>query len=763
MVNPIRRRTGVFDLEKAIPFLVAAVASMLLSFLLSDYSRVRIPQYSAGDVARADVVVPSDILIMDEDATRARKAVARADVLPIYRYDESVQRSPITRISQVFAACRQTLQANAAASRIVSFRKLPQTVQTAIESEVLVLAPQPGAELLDFFVREHFEQELEDSLTSSLRPILESWLVADEQSLITTAGNIEVVKPVGKENKIVSENQVLTLDRARQKLRDLVNDSLKAPAQIKRAISEWLGAMPAANLQFDLQATEARRTEAAESVDPVLRQLKRGKVIVRHGDEISADQLQQIEAVRKRTPTLRSLPQFIGTNLLILCLLLIVGLLLHSVSLRQWNRAKLAALYFLALIANLILVKLLWFISGSLSRNFVASPFNDERLFFFALPFAFGGMLITLLAGDRIAPLFLILYCPLAAQVTGAGFQDFLYIVVANLVGIVVVRGARQRMAIIGAGFKLSASAAALVIAVQLAQQAPLTFVTGAFGAGLAFLSGPLTAGLLTFSLPLCERLFLVTTEIRLSELGNLNLPLLRQLMLRAPGTYNHSIAVGTLSEGAAGAIGLSPLFVRVACLYHDVGKSLRPQFFIENQDNGMNPHEKLSPQESVRIIKEHVTEGIRMARAAKLPATIIDVIPQHHGTKRLSYFYDKAKQMAGSDVAVASEDDFRYPGPKPQTKEAAVIMLADALEAAARTLPEHSQERLLAMIQKIVSTTTADGQLAECDLTLSEIDRITFSFLDTLSSFYHSRIVYPGFDFAKKAADNGRESSGAI
>jgi len=291
MVISIRRRIGEFDFESAIPFLVAAVSSVLLTFLLSGYSRIRIPQYSAGDIARANVVVPSDILIMDEDATRVRKSAARADVLPIYRYDPPIQRSTITRISQVFAACRQTLQANVAASRSVSFQKLPQTVQTAIESEAALLTPQPGAELLDFFVREHFEQELEDSLTASLRQFLESWLVADEQSLITTAGNIEVINSAGKEKKIVSENQVLTLDRARQNLRDLINGSLKAPAQIKQAISEWLGAMSSANLQFDLQATEARRAEAAEAVDPVLRQLKRGKVIVRQGDEISADQL----------------------------------------------------------------------------------------------------------------------------------------------------------------------------------------------------------------------------------------------------------------------------------------------------------------------------------------------------------------------------------------------------------------------------------------------------------------------------------------
>jgi hypothetical protein len=263
-------------------------------------------------------------------------------------------------------------------------------------------------------------------------------------------------------------------------------------------------------------------------------------------------------------------------------------------------------------------------------------------------------------------------------------------------------------------------------------------------------LSGPINASLLVFALPLCERLFLVTTEIRLSELGNLNLPLIRELILKAPGTYSHSVAVGTLAEAAAKAVGLNPLFVRVACLYHDIGKSLRPEYFVENQAGG-NPHDQISPEESARIVKEHVSEGIRIARAANLPPAIVDIIPQHHGTKSLTLFFEKAKKMAGSQSVKVRPEDFRYPGPKPQSKEAAIIMLADAVEAAARTLEDHSQERLLELTQRIVSSTAEDGQFSECEITLADLERITFSFVQTLSSFYHSRITYPGFDFNQR------------
>lgn len=212
-------------------------------------------------------------------------------------------------------------------------------------------------------------------------------------------------------------------------------------------------------------------------------------------------------------------------------------------------------------------------------------------------------------------------------------------------------------------------------------------------------------------------------------------------------------MAVGTLAEGAAKAIGLNAVFARVACLYHDIGKSIHPEYFVENQQ-GQNIHDRISPEKSVQVVVEHVTAGIRLARAAKLPSSIVDIIPQHHGTKLLTYFYEKAKANSAAPEEI-DEAQYRYPGPKPQSKMAAIIMLADAVEAAARTLNDHSQEKLLELIQKIVATTTEDGQLSECDITLADIDRIAFSFLETLSSIYHARITYPGFEFNREPASS--------
>jgi putative nucleotidyltransferase with HDIG domain len=359
-----------------------------------------------------------------------------------------------------------------------------------------------------------------------------------------------------------------------------------------------------------------------------------------------------------------------------------------------------------------------------------------------------------------VALLFLVFFNSLAGLAVGHDIHSLFYILMTNLLGILAVARAAQRVGVVVSGFKLGLAAIGLFVLVQMSNQGPLNWSTGIFGTLLAFLSGPLTAGLLVFALPLCERLFSVTTEIRLSELGNVNLPLLRQLILKAPGTYNHSIAVGTLAEGAAKAIGLNPLFARVACLYHDIGKSLQPEYFIENQQGG-NPHDPLSPEESVRIVAGHVIEGIRLAERAGLPPAIVDIIPQHHGTKLLVPFYAKARRLAGGEESKVQEDRFRYPGPKPQSKEAAIIMLADGVEASARTLEDRSQERLLELIRKIVSAAAEDGQFSDCEITLAELERVTFSFLETLSSFYHSRITYPGFDFTRKAPHDAKAAKG--
>jgi hypothetical protein len=263
--------------------------------------------------------------------------------------------------------------------------------------------------------------------------------------------------------------------------------------------------------------------------------------------------------------------------------------------------------------------------------------------------------------------------------------------------------------------------------------------------------------GIASFLLPVLESLFGVTTDIRLLELSNQNQSLLRKLSLQAPGTYQHSLAVGNLAEAGADAVGANALRLRVCAYYHDVGKLMKPEYFVENQ-RGTNPHDNLSPSMSVLVIQSHVKEGLEMASRAKLPLPIRQAIATHHGTKLIRFFFNKAQEMSGPEIREVVESDFRYPGPKPHTKELGILLLADAVEAAARTLETPSPGKIQAMIDRIFTDALEDGQLDDSELTFSELDKVASAFLWVLTNMYHHRIDYPGFDFDRRrgARDTG-------
>nr|HRO67896.1 HDIG domain-containing protein [Pseudobdellovibrionaceae bacterium] len=257
------------------------------------------------------------------------------------------------------------------------------------------------------------------------------------------------------------------------------------------------------------------------------------------------------------------------------------------------------------------------------------------------------------------------------------------------------------------------------------------------------FMGGILSSFITMMILPLLENMFNYTTDVRLLELSNLNHPLMKEMIINAPGTYNHSIMVGNMVEAAAEEIGANPLLGKVMCYYHDIGKIGHPSYFIENQRPGHNPHDSITPYMSKTLLIAHVKDGVELGMKYKLGKPIIDGILQHHGTTLISYFYNKALDQKGEFDEV-SEEDFRYPGPKPQFKEAALCMLADSIEAAARALDEPTPARLQGLVKNIIQKKLNDHQLDECHLTLREIAKIERAFVRILLGIYHQRIDYP-------------------
>ena len=420
---------------------------------------------------------------------------------------------------------------------------------------------------------------------------------------------------------------------------------------------------------------------------------------------------------------------------------------------RQWQTPKHMTLLATVVLATLLVVRGAAVLTGALATHFPGVP---RTSFEYALPVAVGAVLLAVLFNSRVAFAGSLAISLLCALMVGMTLNFFLFAMVGGLVGVFGIPRVQDRSTFFKAGCWVSLANAYSLVAFAFLEGNFLE-VPAEVLAGLA--NGVLTAVIASALLPALERLFETATDLRLLELSNMTNPLLRQLIMTAPGTYHHSIMVGTLSEVAAEAIGANSVLCRVGALYHDVGKIKKPAYFIENQPEALARHNELSPRMSSLIITSHVKEGIVMALEHRLPPAIVDLIPQHHGTRLVKYFFEKAKEAHDPDMGEVDEGDYRYPGPKPQTREAAILMLADAVEAAARTLNDPTPARIQGVVQRIINTIFIEGQLDECDLTLKDLHLIAKAFIRILTGMYHHRVDYPGVqlqDFAKRRAVNG-------
>jgi len=428
--------------------------------------------------------------------------------------------------------------------------------------------------------------------------------------------------------------------------------------------------------------------------------------------------------------------------------LFLIGLLLIYIIYRDINRyrpsltkdiGKLSLLGIL-LVGTILLSKIFYLILNALANSlgFIGAP-----TIIFGIPVASGAMLVALLFDIHLAIVFSFTIGLLSVVWVTSETLFPIYVFIGCIVASFSVIRCTKRSALLKAGFFVGLVNLFTIIAIDLyngslfTYKAPLDFL---FGMGNGLVLSMVVSGLL----PLFESVFKITTDIKLLELLDLNQPIMRNLLVSAPGTYHHSIIVGNLSEAAAEAIGVNSLLARVSSYYHDIGKIKMPEYFIENQ-GPINRHDKLTPSMSSLIITSHVKEGVELAKAEKLPEVIIDIIRQHHGTSLITYFYQKAKDNWNPSMTPISEQDYRYPGPKPQTRIAAIVMLADAVEAASRVLQDPTPARISALVNKIVTNIFVDGQLNECELTLKDLDQITKSFNLILSGIFHHRIDYPG------------------
>lgn len=475
------------------------------------------------------------------------------------------------------------------------------------------------------------------------------------------------------------------------------------------------------NLVLDTEKVNEARQRAMDEVEPV--HIIQGEIIVRKGDVIRDEHISLLRDVGLLA-TGRDYGSLAGLTLLVLVMMVVLIIFLYQNSRHVLENNSLIGLLGSVLVTVLLLGRLFSLINWEL-----AAYLNPSALL---------GLLLTLLIDSQVASISTVVLSVLLAVIYDLSWSVGIFTLVGGLVAVLTVSKVSQRGDLMRAGFIVGGANFALMITLGLVWRNPELIISSYLG----LLSGVLASIITIGVLPYLESVFKITSSIRLLELSNPNHPLLRRLMLEAPGTYHHSILVGNLAEAAAEAVGADGLLARVGSHYHDIGKLKRPYFFVENQVGKDNPHDKMAPSLSTMVITSHVKDGLELANEYKLPEVVTQFIAQHHGTDLVRFFYHRATEASEDDSV--EERDFRYPGPKPHGKEVAIVSLADATEAAVRSLSKPNPGKIEGLVRKIIKDRLNSGQLDESDLTFQDMDKIANAFVKVIMGMFHSRVEYP-------------------
>ncbi len=685
-----------------------------------------VPAYKVGEVSRVEVRSPVEFEVVDRGATLSLLRKARERVKPVFDLDSRWVSKTSDKIATLFSELR------------VSFDE--SSVQQDREKFKGILGVDLPEDVVRTFRRYRYAPWVEDAITSLLFRMGEYWILPAEIPVdIGTMSGGFVVRDIQLSKEFVSHRmeRIYSLSEAGILIRRLVEEKLPyRMASLRRSVILLLTRLVKPNFFYNRGATQERAKQAQERVQPVHIKVKKGELIVGRGERVTPKAALLLEAVRKRVKRGILLP-VVGHLLGVLILLYVATLCWFRV---YKGRVEVSTSYriFLLLVVGFV----------ALARLFLI--FQEKLPLFFPLMGNVNTLLATPWPFPGVFAAFLFHFLPtLVLVLTLAGCMCFLpgldplflaTFLVVSVVGAYAIRKGRGEKAVfMGIGFAFLAS----------------LFLEGAFvlmrGSGLGFslllelaalsLSALFSLFLVLAAVPITELIFGVVTDIKLLSFINLSHPLMRELLEKAPGTYNHSVDVATLAEAAARAVDANPVLAKAGGYYHDIGKLKNPEYFIENT-NGVSRHDKLTPSMSRLVLVSHVKDGVELASEYRLPKAIRDIIQQHHGTSLIYYFYQKAKE-ASKDTGV-EEEEYRYPGPKPRTKEAAMVMMADSVEAASRSLDDPSPSRIRHLVREIVTNIFLDGQLEECELTLRDIYRIMDVFSRILTAIYHKRVEYP-------------------
>jgi hypothetical protein len=728
---------------------VGIVTAILLTLILSPSLQLPIKEYRVGDIATKEIKSSQDLLVEDERSTQEKRTDAEKSILSVYDFDPAVLTEAENRIRSTF----QSLS--------TSFRKgekgLEQNSLRRKEWEN-ALRIQLSQKEWQFIERKRFHPSIGESALKLLTPLLNRGVVNDKELLDPDAFKGVTLRNIQtrEEKNQLPPFPFLDFREAKTKIRsqaELLSSS--SGMELQPILLKMAEHFLRPNLTFNKNETEERKAKAKEKVAPVYFQVKRGEVILRTGDRVKGEDLLKIKALKKAQARSHLVSILFGLGLL--AFLILASLYQFSVmNIRKFtlSQQKDFLLFSSALVSMIGLLKLFQLITDVLGGQFLGIPSSSYSYLF---PVAAGAMVIRIVINSEVAIIFAILTSFFSAIIMGNQLLYFIFAFVGSVVGAHKVARCEQRSILVKAGLIVGGINLLTILSTHLISGNP--FKMELFSdLIMGFLGGFLSSILVLGIVPMIESFFGYTTDIKLLELSNMDHPILKDLVLQAPGTYHHSIIVGSLAEAASKSIGAHPILARVSAYYHDIGKLKKPLYFIENAGGDETKHDHITPSMSSLILISHVKDGLELARENHLGQRVAHIIQQHHGTSLISYFYQKAKEKENPDMDSLNEEDFRYPGPKPRTKEAGIVMLADAVEAASRTLSEPTPSRIRGLVQKIINSIFLDGQLEECELTLKDLQKIEESFSRILTAIFHQRIDYPSSQASESPKKNDED-----
>ncbi len=729
---------------------LVALVSAASGWLLAPADGSRLPGPDAlGQPASRTIRADKDYDIEDREATERRREDAAQAVHPVYDHDLGAPTEARYRISAAFELMRDQEKALSASGWAGAVRAADVARRWAEQRGAFASLLQTRVNEEDFaaLVQARFAPEVEDALEALAVTGLSGQVVEDRRLFGADIARGFVVREflsveLQGERVASRDAAVRDLASAREEVAR-AGAALALPAPLQAAIVRIASAMVRPTMVPAQAETARRRDEARARVKPVVMAVKRGERILELGEVVEQRHLNLFEGMRKQQFG-RDLTHVRAGGAALVALLVSVLWVFARRNVPRFKPARRDGLLLTALLVGTLALAAAGFTVADALHERLPTGLPSSALRYL-VPVAAGAMIARQVLSAEVALLFGLASGLAGGLLAGQSIGQALFATLTSVAAAGLTPGSRDRAGLFRTGFVVGLIGAGSVVALGLFAGRPWTELGAS--AIAALLGGAVALPVVVVGfLPVVEGVFGYVTDVKLLELANLNHPALKELILQAPGTYHHSILMGSMVETGAQAIGANALLARVCAYYHDLGKTRNPLYFAENQ-RGENRHDALAPSMSALIVKRHVTDGLELARRWRLPRAVRDAIGQHHGTRHVGYFWAKARRAAedpGARGAILDEALFRYPGPRPQTREAALVMIADTCEASSRALEAPNAEALRGLVHKRITELFVEGQFDECELTLKDLNSISGAMVRALEAIYHTRPGYP-------------------